>query len=47
MVVIPTDHHVELEFEATWAEHLGWAATLLGIVGVASMLRSQRREIIK
>jgi len=47
MVVIPTDHHVELEFEATWAEYLGWAATLLGIVGVASMLRSQRREIIK
>ena len=47
MVVIPTDNNVELEFEATWAEYLGWVVTLLGIVGVVFVRRNQSREIAK
>ena len=47
MVVIPTDNNVELEFEATWAEYLGWVVTLLGIVGVVVVHRNQRRDIAK
>ena len=47
MVVIPTDNNVALEFEATWAEYLGWVVTLLGIVGVVFVRRNQRREIAK
>ncbi len=39
MVVIPTKNHVTLTYGYTWAEGLGWALTLLGLVGAVVLNR--------
>ena len=43
MLVVPTDSEVVIEFSNTWAEWLGWALTLVGIVAIA--LPGWRRKV--
>jgi hypothetical protein len=47
MIVVPTEEHVVITFEDTWAEHAGrWltALTLIGLIGVAVRKRVRGRE---
>jgi hypothetical protein len=40
MVVVPTDTHVELSYGRTWVEYLSYTMTLLGLVGLALLVRA-------
>jgi hypothetical protein len=37
MVVVPTDTHVELRYGTTGVDVLGWAVTILGVLGVLAL----------
>ncbi len=44
MVVVPTQEDVELRFGYTWAEYLGYALTITGVVGLSSYAWYRRRH---
>jgi hypothetical protein len=43
MVVIPTRRHVELRYGATAVEWMGWAVSILGVIGTIGLARGRRR----
>jgi hypothetical protein len=42
MVVIPTQEHVEITFDNTWAERTGWTLTMGSLLGVGAWWASRR-----
>jgi uncharacterized membrane protein len=47
MVVVPTESHVELRFEPTWAERSGRLLTIIGVISLFSVALGRRRERVR
>jgi phosphomannomutase len=45
MVVVPTSHHVVLYYGTTPVDYEGWGLTLLGLLGLAWLIRSPRAKV--
>ena len=45
MVVVPTEEQVSLEFRSTWAEYLGMALSLAGLLFVVAAAIVNRRRV--
>lgn len=44
MVVLPTEHEVELRYRSTWVEYAGWVLTLGGIAALVALARTDRKS---